>query len=120
MAEVVGGNTKTLPARIAEIAGWFPALTALVAAGGASMLGSSHIVQFPAWAQTALNVYHGIRDQLMQTALGKMIDPKFADGAVIGVALATMLSRKILGFVFSIGGFLVLAVAAWFVLRKFG
>lgn len=119
MAEVVGGKTKTLHARIVEVAAWFPALAALVAAGGTSMLGSSHIVAFPAWAQTAIDFYHGIRDQLMQTVLGKVIDPKYADGAIMGVALVTMLSRKILGFVFSIGGFLMLAVVAWILLRKF-
>ena len=119
MAEVVGGNTKTLHARVAEIAAWFPALAVLVAAGGTSMLSSSHMVAFPAWAQTGLDLYHGIRDQLMQTALGKVIDPKYADAAIMGVAALTMLSRKILGFMFSIGGFLLLAVVAWILLRKF-
>ena len=119
MAEVIGGNTKTPHGRIAEIVAWFPSLIALVGAGGASMLVANHIVELPSWAQSALNFYHGIRDQLMQTALGKVIDAKYADGAVMGVAAITMLSRKILGFMFSIGGFLVLAVVAWFLLHKY-
>ena len=119
MAEVVGGNTKTLHGRIAEVVAWFPALAALLAAGGTSMLATNNMVEAPGWLQVALNLYHGARDQLMQTSLGKSIPANYADAAIMGIALFTMLSRKVLGFVFSIGGFVVLAGIAWFLLSKF-
>ena len=118
MAEVVGGKTKSLPGRIVEIIGWWPALAALVVAGGASFLDANHMMQMPDWAGTPMNIYRSLRDQIIQTSLGKTVAPNLADLAVGGVGLVTMISRKILGFVFSIGGFIVLALIAWFILGK--
>ena len=119
MAEVVGGKTKSIAARIAEIVEWFPALMALVAAGGASMLSSNHMVELPSWLQSGLEFYHGVRDQLMKSALGKVIPANYADAAIMGIGLFTMLSRKVLGFLFSIAGFIVLAGIVWFLLNKY-
>ena len=119
MAEVVGGKTKTIVARIDEVAAWFPILMALVAAGGASMLSSNHMVELPSWLQSGLDLYHGVRDQLMKSALGKAIPANYADAAIMGIGLFTMLSRKVLGFLFSVAGFIALAGIAWFLLNKF-
>jgi hypothetical protein len=121
MAEVVGGNTKSMGGRLAEVAGWFPALSALTIISGASFLDANHMMPqgLPDWVHSGLDAYRGVRDQLMQTAIGKVVPTNFADVAMGGIGAVTMVSRRIFSFAFSIGGFVVLAIAAWFVLKKF-
>jgi hypothetical protein len=121
MAEVVGGNTKSMGGRLAELAAWFPALSALTIVSGASFLDANHMMPqgLPDWVHSGLEAYRGLRDQLMQTAIGKIVPANFADLAMGGIGMVTMISRRILSFAFSIGGFIVLLIAAWFVLKKF-
>jgi hypothetical protein len=120
MAEVVGGKNNSLPGRVTEIVAWFPALAALIAAGGASMMQTNHLMPSgaPGWLPSVLNMYQDWRDQLIRIAIGKSVQANYADMAVGGIALVTMLSRKVLGFTFSIAGFVLLAAVAWFVLRS--
>ena len=119
MAEVVGGKTKSIFARVAEIAAWFPLLMVLTAAGGMSLVNNMHMVEMPGWAQSGLEFYDKLRDQLVKSAFDRTIRSNYADAAIMGLGLFTMLSRKVIGFVFSIGGFVILAGIAWFLLHKF-
>ena len=119
MAEVVGGKTTSIVARIAEVAAWFPVLMVLTAVGGMSLVNNMHMVELPGWAQSGLELYDKLRDQVMHAALGKHVPSNYADAAIMGLGLFTMLSRKVLGFLFSIGGFIVLAGIAWFLLHKY-
>lgn len=118
MAAVIGGETRSVPGRVMEVAGWFPALLLLLAAGAASFLQANHVMAMPAWMNMPLDLYHAFRDRAIQASLGKTVPETYADLAVGGVSLFTMASRKVLGFSFSIGGFIVFAIIAWFALSK--
>ncbi|MFZ1990053.1 MAG: hypothetical protein WAW96_09820 [Alphaproteobacteria bacterium] len=119
MAEVVGGKTTSIVARIAEVAAWFPVLMVLTAAGGMSLVNNMHMVELPGWVQSGLEIYDKLRDQLIKITIGRTIHSNYADAAIMGLGLLTMLSRRVLGFLFSIGGFIVLAGVAWFLLHKY-
>jgi len=119
MAEVVGGKTKSIVARIVEIAAWFPMLMALTAVGGMGLVNNMHMVEMPSWLQAALEVYDKLRDQLMKAAIGRTIPSNYADATVMGLGLFTMLSRRVIGFALSIAGFVALAGIAWFLLHKY-
>ena len=119
MAEVVGGKTTSIAARIAEVAAWFPVLLILTAAGGMSLVNNMHMVEMPGWMQAALELYDKLRDQMIRSTIGRTIHSNYADAAIMGLGLFTMLSRKVVGFLFSIAGFLVLAGVAWFLLHKY-
>ena len=56
MAQVMGGNTKSLSARLIEIVGWWPALLALVVAGGASLLDANHVLDMPDWMGAPMDI----------------------------------------------------------------
>jgi hypothetical protein len=72
----------------------------------------------PNWADGLISLYRGMRGSVLEMTIHKDIPENYADLAVAGVSLVTMISRKVLGFAFSIGGFAVLAAIAWFVLSK--
>ena len=119
MAQVLGGKTTSVVARIAEVAAWFPVLMVLTAAGGMSLVNNMHVVEMPGWAQSALALYDNLRDQLIKTMIGRTIHSNYADAAIMGLGLLTMLSRRVLGFLFSVAAFIALAGVAWFLLHKY-
>ena len=118
MAGVLGGRTKSMPMRMVEMAGWFPALALLLAAGGASFLQANDFMEMPKWMGLPLDIYRGFRDRAIDASLGRTVSANYADLAVGGVSLFTMISRKVIGFALSIGGFIVLVAIAWFILGK--
>jgi hypothetical protein len=117
---VIGGATKSLLGRVAELGGWWPFLAALVAAGGLSAWVQMSGAAAPEWAGLPLKLYHGMRDMTVSTTLGPNVDPKLADMAFAGVGIFSMAVRKVTGFAFSIGGFVAFAGIAWFLLKQFG
>jgi hypothetical protein len=117
---VIGGATKSLVGRLAELGGWWPFLAALVAAGGFSAMTQMTGMETPGWAAMPMNLYHGMRDMTVSTTLGPNVDPKLADIAFAGIGIFSMAVRKVTGFAFSIGGFVAFAGIAWFLLKQFG
>jgi hypothetical protein len=117
---VMGGENKTLVGRLMELVGWWPFLMVLGAAGGASLMANMTSIHLPGAVMGALNAYRSLRDSMIGMVLGNNIDVGKVDMAITGIAGVTMVSRKMLGFVLSIGGFVVLAILAWFALKNFG
>ncbi len=117
---VIGGATKSLFGRLAELAGWWPFLTALVGLGSLSALEAFSGADMPAWTDMPMGLYHTVRDMTLNMTLGPDVDPKWADAGFAGVGLFTMASRRAVGFLFSIGGFIALLVIGWFLLKEFG
>lgn len=117
---VVGGGTKTVMGRMAEVTGWWPLMLALFGGGVASAFIQLTGIQIPGSVQAVLDLYHEARDWAMTTATGGLVNPKMADIAIAGIPLITMVSRRVLGFALSVGVFILLAAITWFVLKQFG
>lgn len=117
---VVGGETKSLFGRVVELAGWWPFLTAGVGLGAMSALQAFSGADMPAWTDMPMGLYHTVRDLALNTTLGPNIDPKWADAGFAGIGLFTMATRRVMSFLFSIGGFLALLVIGWYLLKEFG
>ncbi len=112
---VLGGETKSIIGRVAEIVGWWPLLLALFVVGGASAVQSSG-VDTPNWLDAVLKVYQGWRDHALSAA-GIHLSPVMADVGVGGIALLGMLVRRTFSFLLTIASVVAVVAVAWLVVH---
>lgn len=111
---------RTIMSRASEIGAWFPFLGLLTLVGGASALEGADLMSLPSSLQPLLELYRGSRDWITEVTMGRTFEnAMIADLAVAGVGAGSMAMRRVVSYVLSIGGFIALAVVAWFLLRTF-
>lgn len=113
-----GDGDRSAISRLVDYLGWNPALlAAIVASLGSIAQGNGMTEGAPSWVDLIINIYHGLRETVAGMVLPIDAPDWQKDAAVAGLGVVALLARWFVGFFWSIGAFLLIAIGGYFALQ---